>query len=84
MILINVSDAMFNAVMTRAKVVAEERFRRMVIDTHMNPEAVELLRDRVVNAIAEDYVEQLAEIIATELEPQEKPRPAFADNINTT
>jgi predicted subunit of tRNA(5-methylaminomethyl-2-thiouridylate) methyltransferase len=58
--MIIVSEQMFDRIMARAQEVAEEQFRRMVFDTGMRAEAVALLHDRVVDRLAERYVEDLA------------------------
>jgi hypothetical protein len=59
--MILISDEMFEKLLARAKAVSEEHFRRYVFDHDgMPPEVIELIRDDVVYAFAERYVEQLA------------------------
>jgi hypothetical protein len=61
--MIVVSERMFDRVMSRAVEVAEEQFRRMVFDTNMRAETAQLVHDRVVDAMAERYIEGLAFLI---------------------
>ena len=59
--MIEVSDKMFDTIMARANELGEEAFRRFLFDhPGMPAEAVELIRDRIILLVAEDYVERLA------------------------
>jgi hypothetical protein len=67
--LILISDAAYDAVMARAQEVAAEQWRRLVFDTAMKPEAAEAARERAIQAMAEQYIDNLADRIAGELRP---------------
>jgi predicted subunit of tRNA(5-methylaminomethyl-2-thiouridylate) methyltransferase len=68
--MIQVSDEIFDRVIARALEVAEEQFRRMVFDTGMRAEAVQLFHDQVVDALAERYVDKLTDRILEEVDPE--------------
>jgi len=62
---------MFDKVIARACEIATESFRRMVFETKMNPAAVELVRDRAIEAMAERIVDQWADCAARRKERRE-------------
>jgi len=73
-LIILISDEMFERVMAQAREVAEEQFRRMVSDTGMRAEAAQFLHDRVVDSIAELYVDDLADLAGEYIARERKPR----------
>jgi hypothetical protein len=67
--LLSISDEMFEKLIARAKAFGEEMWRRQLFDhpgmlesmlKHSSPEAVEYIRNCVVDAIAEEYCERVA------------------------
>jgi len=53
-----VSDKMFEHITTRALAIAEEEFRRMVLDTGMSPEGAAIVRVQVVEETADRIIEK--------------------------
>jgi hypothetical protein len=71
--MILLSDAMFERVLTRAQEVGAEQWRRLLFDCpgmleRMSPDAQAWIRDQLIDAFAEHYVDHLADAAAERLQ----------------
>jgi hypothetical protein len=64
---------MFKRITVRALEVAEEQFRRIVFENNMRPEAADLVRDQVVEEMADQYIDRLAERASEYLDRKRRP-----------
>jgi hypothetical protein len=73
--LLRVSDEAYERLVARAKEVGEEMFRRYMFDNPgMNPKALELARENIINLVAGDYFERVVRAAKEEVRESDKRR----------
>ena len=73
--LLCVSDEAFEKLLARAKEFAEEHFRRYLFDHEgMNPQAIAVIREPVLEMLTEQYVEYVAQHAHWEVRESDKRR----------